>query len=154
MVYERIMIWTLPAMSTKMQPSLVGGRGTRKYLLTSCLINDEHQIRPSSRRQKRARKAGTDQTAYMCLASYIRVTILQDEGYWRFQIEVELIVAYRCSKLNAYCLLNCRDYSTLNCFLCQATMTLHQGQGHRHEHEYWVLSEGQCRRTENRLYVV
>ena len=35
---------------------------------------------------------------------------------------------------HAYCLLSCRDYSTLNIFLYQATVSLHQGQGHRNEH--------------------
>ena len=55
------------------------------------------------------------------------------EGYYRFQTEIELTVAYRCSKLNAYCLLTCQDNSTLIFLICQATVTLHQDQ---HEHEY------------------
>ena len=41
--------------------------------------------------------------------------------------------AYRCSKFNAYCLLSCRDNSQQR--LCRPTVTLHQGQGHRNEHE-------------------
>ena len=35
---------------------------------------------------------------------------------------------------HAYCLLSCPDNSTLNVFLCQTIVTLHQGQHYRHEH--------------------
>ena len=41
----------------------------------------------------------------------------------------------RCSKFYAYCLLSCRDISTLIFCLCRPTVTLHQGHGHRHEYE-------------------
>ena len=44
-------------------------------------------------------------------------------------------MAYRCSKCNACCLLSCRDTSKLIFCLCRPTVTLHQGQGHRNEHE-------------------
>ena len=44
-------------------------------------------------------------------------------------------MAYRCRKFNACCLLRCRNNSTLNVCLCRRTTTLHQGQGHRKEHE-------------------
>ena len=110
-------------------------RRQESTFLTSCL-NDWHQLRLSSRRQKRARKAGTVQTTYVCLALDARVTIIQDKGYWRFQTEVERIMAYRCSKCIAFCLLSCRDNSTLNIFICGATVTLQQDQGHRHEYEH------------------
>ena len=36
----------------------------------------------------------------------------------------------------ACCLLSCREHSTLNFCLCRPTVTLHQGQGHRNEHEH------------------
>ena len=50
--------------------------------------------------------------------------------------EVELIVVYRCSQFNAYCLLSCRERS-FNTFFpsANATVTLYQCQSHRHEHE-------------------
>ena len=35
---------------------------------------------------------------------------------------------------HAYCFCSCRDHSALDVFLCQATVTLHQGQCHRNEH--------------------
>ena len=41
------------------------------------------------------------------------VATIQKKGYSRFQNEVERIVANRCSKFNAYCLLSCRDNSKL-----------------------------------------
>ena len=44
-------------------------------------------------------------------------------------------MAYRCSKFNACCWLSCRDNSTMNCCIFRPTMTLHQCQGHRNEHE-------------------
>ena len=68
------------------------------------------------------KKALTDQTPYMFLTRDVRVTIIQDDGHWRFQTEVERNVAYRCSKFNLYCLLGCRDNSKLNLFLCWATV--------------------------------
>ena len=39
------------------------------------------------------KQALTDQTAHVCVTWDTRVTIIQDDGYWRFQTEVELIVA-------------------------------------------------------------
>ena len=61
----------------------------------------------SSRRRKHARKAcWTSKLAvYECLTGDVRLTIIQDEGYWRFWIEVELIMACSCSRFNPYCLL-------------------------------------------------
>ena len=44
--------------------------------------------------------------------------------------------AYRCSKHNAYCLLSCREHATMILCLCRPTVTLHQGHGHRKEHEH------------------
>ena len=57
--------------------------------------------------------------------------------YKRFQSQGQVVFlkGYRCSKLNAGCLLSCRDNPALNVCLCRLPMTLHQGQGHRHEHE-------------------
>ena len=41
------------------------------------------------------------------------------------------------SQFNAYCLLSCRDKSTLICFcLCRHTVTLPQGSGHRNVYDY------------------
>ena len=39
---------------------------------------------------------------------------------------------------HTYCLLSCRDNSTLNFPLCQATATLHQGQGHRYQYDHYM----------------
>ena len=56
--------------------------------------------------------------------------------YQRLQSQGYVKMAYRCSKLNAYFLLSCREHATLICFcLCRPTVTLHQGQGPRSEHE-------------------
>ena len=60
--------------------------------------------------------------------------------YERFQSQGHVKMAYRCSKFNAYCLLSCRDNSTLIFCLCQPTVTLHQGQGHRNEYEHIIMS--------------
>ena len=38
------------------------------------------------------------------------------------------------SKFNIYCLLSCLEHSTLILCLWRPTVTLDQGQGHRHEH--------------------
>ena len=61
---------------------------------------------------------------------------IQHDGYWRFQTEEKLIVAYRCSMVYMYWWLSCPDNSNLIFFLYRATETLHQGQGHRNDHEY------------------
>ena len=90
-------------------------QGNMEVFLTSCL-NDAHPLRLSSRRQKRARKAGTDQTACVCIVWDARMTVIQEKGYWTFQTEVDLIVSYCCRKFNVYYLLSCRDNSTLICF--------------------------------------
>ena len=82
------------------------------------------------------KKVLTDHTQYIYLTWDARVTIIQDNWYWRFQTEVEVIVAYRCSKFDLYWLLSCRDNSKLNFFLCWATVTWHQGQGLQNDHEY------------------
>ena len=66
------------------------------------------------------KQALTDQTLYICLTWDTHVTIVQDDGYWQCQTEVEFIVAYRYSKFNLYCLLSCRDNSKLNFFLCSS----------------------------------
>ena len=67
-------------------------------------------LRHSSGHQKLARKEGTDWPDSVHRPTWdTRVTIVQDDGYWRFQTEVELNVAYCCSKFNLYCLLSCRD---------------------------------------------
>ena len=103
------------------------------------------KLRLSPERKQPARKAGTDWPD--CVSGWdARVTIIQDDGYWRFQTEVELNVAYRCSN----CLLSCRDSSMLIVCLCRPTVTLHQGQGHRHEHEHichayiFLHAKGDC----------
>ena len=128
-VYGRIMISTLPVISTRLRPLLVSDRGS------SCLNNAHQLLRLSSWLQERAGKECTEHTAYACLAWDARVTTTQNEGCWRFQTEVELIVSYRCSKLIIACLI----VEITQCwfvFLCQATVTLHQGQCHQQEHEH------------------
>ena len=45
-------------------------------------------------------------------------------------------IPYRCSRLNAYYLLSCRDTSTLLFCLCRPTVTIHQGQSIRHDVEH------------------
>ena len=50
--------------------------------------------------------------------------------YKRFESQGHLEMAYRSNKCNAYCLLSCW-------FVVFAdTVTLHQSQGHRKEHEH------------------
>ena len=77
----------------------------------------------------------------------ISLSILQDEGVMQkkhprwlshiniLNVKVTKNMAYRCSKFNACCLLSCRDNSSLDFCICRTTMTLHQGQGHRNDHE-------------------
>ena len=55
--------------------------------------------------------------------------------YKRFQSQGHVDMAYRCSNLNASFLFCYRDNSTQTICLCRPTVTLHQGQGHRGEHE-------------------
>ena len=64
-----ILISNIPTstMSTQLHMSLVGGSDTRTYFLMP-LVNDPHQLRLLSRRQKHAQTAGTDQTACMGIA--------------------------------------------------------------------------------------
>ena len=50
--------------------------------------------------------------AYACLTGDAHVTIIQDKGYWRFWIEVELIMAYYCSKFNPYSLSEGQGHQT------------------------------------------
>ena len=53
-----------------------------------------------------------------------------------FRIEVERIMAYRCSKFNPLRLLSCLDNSKLKTFHYRDTVTLHQGQGNGNEHKH------------------
>ena len=77
------------------------------------------------------RKACNDYTVYVCLTGEGCVTIIPDDiGQYRFWIEVKLSMACHCSKFNPHCLLSCQENSKLKCFICQTTVTLHQGQGH------------------------
>ena len=59
--------------------------------------------------------------------------------YKRFQSQyhVKKKKAYRCSQVNAYCLLSFREYTTLIFVVdfVDPQVTLHEGQGHRHDHE-------------------
>ena len=78
------------------------------------------------------------------LETQLRIRLMEkEETKWLSHIHVRLKsqghvkkIAYRCSKLNAYCLLSCRNNSTLISCLYRPTVTLHQGQGHEHDHEH------------------
>ena len=56
-----------------------------------------------------------DQHSYMCLTWDVRVTIIHDEGYWTLRIELKVVMVYRCSKFDRYCLLSWPDNSKLIC---------------------------------------
>ena len=56
--------------------------------------------------------------------------------YTRLHTQGHLQMAYRCGMFDAYCLLSCREQAMLIFCLCRSTVTLHQGQVHRNEHEH------------------
>ena len=61
-----------------------------------------------------------------------------DKPYKHLQSHVQghIKMAYRCSKFNAYCLLNCQEQAMLVFSICRRTVTCHQGQGHQNEHDH------------------
>ena len=52
-------------------------------------------------------------------------TYFQSQGHVKYNLTEQ-----------TYCLIRCRENSTLNIFPCQAIVILRQGQGHRNEHEH------------------
>ena len=117
-------------MSTEWTPNndVLGGKKKKrkKELIWHWISTEQHKVCSLTVSQRHSLSTQT----------ITRQQSSQDEGYWTFWIEVELSMAYHCSKFNPYCLLSCRDKSKMKCFVCQATVTLHYGQGHRHEQEY------------------
>ena len=74
------------------------------------------------------------------------MTIIQDDGYWRFPIEIELIswptVATRLMII-AYLFVEIIQRWSFSSAK-PLHVTLHQGQGHRHEHDHMPISIPSC----------
>ena len=110
------------------------------FHLTSCLTDEQVWLILKlllslymDTKRSFGKQALTGQTLHTCLTWYARVVKTTGTA-WRFQTEVELIVAHRCSKFIA-----CFAVETIQSWhfpLCRATVTLHQGQGQQNDHEY------------------
>ena len=93
---------------------------TVKHAHSGCGKRAQNGARITAVRAKRQLRI--DQTPYVYLTWNACVTIMPDDGYWRFEIEVELI--YRCSKFNLYCLLSCQDNKIIQSWIVSSAEPL------------------------------